>query len=212
MMKTRDAINQLPKAPSSDPSNEIATLLHNFVRDLARHVDGVPDENGLLQMIRPHQEQFRRKVRWIRPNFVPFKRRYARTKTISKPVFLSSEEGVDAVENILDPETPPESEKEITMGRESLNGLICVDEMFQRAYKWIPITCLPALVDHPQTVHGCRNYLATTPLLFSKLTSRLSPKDGMAPPISSVVLFTTPCIIKCRNSQMNTWVPLGKGG
>ena len=126
-------MNKLPRAPSSDPSNEIANLLYNFVRDLAKHVEGVPDENGLLQMIRPHQERFRREVRRTAPDFIPFERRYAFTKTISKPEFLSSEE--DAEDSLDEPGTPPEREEELP------DGIICVDEVLQRAYEWVHSAC-----------------------------------------------------------------------
>ena len=144
MTKTKDAVNKLPKAPSSDPSNEIANLLHNFVRDLARHVEGVPDENGLLQLIRPHQERFRREVRRTAPAFLPFERRYAGTKTIPKPEFLSSEEDIEDI--LEEPETPPPEGEEnifrfVGSRRGLLDGMICVDEVLQRASEWVYITC-----------------------------------------------------------------------
>ncbi|KAF5374644.1 hypothetical protein D9615_008939 [Tricholomella constricta] len=91
IIATRDALNSLPKAPSADPQNEIASLLHGFVRDLARHVEGVPEE-GLLQDIRPAQETFRRAVRITAPDFQPFEKRYKGAKRIEKAQFLSSEE------------------------------------------------------------------------------------------------------------------------
>jgi len=199
MVKTRDSINKLPKAPSSDPSNEIANLLFRFVRDLARHVGGVPDENGLLQMIRPHQERFRRKVRQTAPDFVPFERRYAGTKKISTPEFLSSEEAIGEI--LEEPETPPECEEEVTFGSfgsrpGSLDGMICVDEVLQRAYEWVHLACFNPISstndDRPSTVHGRGNYLGTIPSLFNKLTSRPSPRDGKPPHTSSVAPFTRP--------------------
>ncbi|KAG5642512.1 hypothetical protein DXG03_002613 [Asterophora parasitica] len=92
ILATRDALNSFPKAPSADPQNEIASLLHAFVRDLAKHVDGVP-EDGLLQAIRPAQEKFRRAVRVTAPDFQPFEKRYQKKKRIGKAKFLSNEEG-----------------------------------------------------------------------------------------------------------------------
>ncbi|KAG5337798.1 hypothetical protein C0989_008853 [Termitomyces sp. Mn162] len=92
IIATRDALQNLPKPPSSDPRNEIASLLHVFVQDLARHINGVP-EAGLLQTIRPAQEQFRRAIRVTAPDFQPFERRHAKKKKINKAEFLLSEEG-----------------------------------------------------------------------------------------------------------------------
>ncbi|GLB38018.1 putative TRAFAC class dynamin-like GTPase superfamily, dynamin Fzo YdjA family protein [Lyophyllum shimeji] len=89
---TRDALNALPKPPSSDPQNEVANLLHKFVRDLSKHVEGVPEE-GLLQSIRPAQERFRRAVRATAPDFQPFEKRHAKKKRIGKANFLQSEDG-----------------------------------------------------------------------------------------------------------------------
>ncbi|KNZ72243.1 Interferon-induced GTP-binding protein Mx [Termitomyces sp. J132] len=82
IIATRNALHNLPKPPSSDPRNEIASLLHAFVRDLARHVEGVP-EDGLLQAIRPTQEQFRRTIRMTAPDFQPFEKR---TSSISQDI------------------------------------------------------------------------------------------------------------------------------
>ncbi|KAG6883980.1 hypothetical protein C0993_002309 [Termitomyces sp. T159_Od127] len=92
VLTARDALQRLPKPPSSDPRNEIANLLHIFVRDLAKHVEGVP-ENGLLQVIRPAQDDFRRAIRTTAPDFQPFERRFSRKKKIDKAKFLLSEEG-----------------------------------------------------------------------------------------------------------------------
>ncbi|KAG5642230.1 hypothetical protein DXG03_003375 [Asterophora parasitica] len=93
IINSRGALNCLPTAPSTDPQNEIASLLHGFVRNLARHVDGVP-EDGLLQDIRPAQEAFRRAVRDTAPRFQPFEKRHHR-KRIGRAKFLSNEEGHD---------------------------------------------------------------------------------------------------------------------
>ncbi|KAG6810925.1 hypothetical protein H0H92_009760 [Tricholoma furcatifolium] len=89
---TRESINNLPKPPSRDPRNEISTLLHNFVRDLAKRVTGTPTD-GLLQAIRPEQDSFRRSIRATAPDFQPFEKRYRRKKKIGRARFLVGEEG-----------------------------------------------------------------------------------------------------------------------
>ncbi|KAG6825067.1 hypothetical protein H0H92_004951 [Tricholoma furcatifolium] len=94
---TRESIRNLPKPPSGDPRNEISTLLHNFVRDLAKHVAGTPTD-GLLQAIRPAQENFRRSIRATAPDFQPFESRYRNTKKVGTADFLVGEEGHD-IEN-----------------------------------------------------------------------------------------------------------------
>lgn len=104
ILATRETLEKLPKAPSADPSNEIANLLHGFVRDLARNVEGVPDEDGLLQLIRPSQESFRRAVRATAPQFQPFERRYAGRKKIEAAKFLISEDGGETFEELSETE------------------------------------------------------------------------------------------------------------
>ena len=50
-------LNTLLKAPSSDPLNKICTLIHSFTVDLACHIEGISDHDGLLQVIHPAQEK-----------------------------------------------------------------------------------------------------------------------------------------------------------
>ena len=58
IIRARD-LNSLPKLPSDDPRGENSSLLHTSTSDLAQEIQGVSDENGLLQAIRPAQEKFR---------------------------------------------------------------------------------------------------------------------------------------------------------
>lgn len=134
-ISTRDALNTLPKPPSSDPQNEVASLLHQFVRDLAKHVEGVPEE-GLLQAIRPAQERFRRAVRATAPEFQPFEKRHAKKKRIGKANFLRSEEGhedfaspdIGEHESELSASSSSESGDVVLTGKE-----IYIDEVLERA-------------------------------------------------------------------------------
>ncbi|KAI3605474.1 hypothetical protein WG66_005886 [Moniliophthora roreri] len=45
---------------------------NNLVEPVGRHVEGTPNELGLLQVIRPFQENFRKDIRNTAPKFLPF--------------------------------------------------------------------------------------------------------------------------------------------
>ncbi|KAF9047682.1 P-loop containing nucleoside triphosphate hydrolase protein [Panaeolus papilionaceus] len=101
MQDTQTRLSRLPREPASDPRSAICTLLHEFMSDLKRHIEGVPDDPdadehsglGLIQTIRPVQERFRRAIRDTAPNFRPFERRHAKERHLGKALFLRSEEG-----------------------------------------------------------------------------------------------------------------------
>jgi hypothetical protein len=93
MINARLVLSKLPKESSKDPRNEISNLLHGFVTHLSKHMEGVPDEDGLIQSIRPVQEKFRSAIRQTAPEFCPFERRYAGSKTFPRETFLTNEEG-----------------------------------------------------------------------------------------------------------------------
>jgi hypothetical protein len=86
-----DELRKLPKAPSDDPSLEIITMLHEFANDLSKHVEGIPDETGLLQLVRPHQNQFRLSIRKTAPNFRPYERKYRHDRHLKSSTFLHNE-------------------------------------------------------------------------------------------------------------------------
>ncbi len=83
--------------------------------DVSKHVEGIPDEEGILQMIRPAQEQFKRDIRGTVPQFRPFERRVAGSEILSAPSFLSNEED------------------EVMEEGEDDDHCICVDEVYTRA-------------------------------------------------------------------------------
>ncbi|KAJ7107917.1 P-loop containing nucleoside triphosphate hydrolase protein [Mycena epipterygia] len=97
IQKTRVSLQQLPKPPSSDPVGEIATLLHVFVGELHKILEGVPRADGLLQVICPAQERFRRDIRNTAPDFRPFEEsieeRLDAEPEFPDPPFLSNEDG-----------------------------------------------------------------------------------------------------------------------
>ncbi|KAF9807180.1 hypothetical protein IEO21_08339 [Rhodonia placenta] len=73
LQKTEDSLRQLPKPPSTDTFAEILHLISEFCRDLDKHLEGTPGENGLLQVMNPLKEKFRAAVRDTAPDFRPYK-------------------------------------------------------------------------------------------------------------------------------------------
>lgn len=69
MEQTQDELRQLPKPPSPDAQMEILHLVSNFVRDVSRHLEGTPQEDGLLQSIRPAEDKFKLAIRFTAPDF-----------------------------------------------------------------------------------------------------------------------------------------------
>jgi hypothetical protein len=64
-------IRDLPLPPSSEPLREILRLITDLTRAVEKQVEGVPGREGLLQRIRPQQEEFRTAIRTTAPCFVP---------------------------------------------------------------------------------------------------------------------------------------------
>lgn len=114
LRKTEKQIQDLPKPPSSDPFGEILHLIGEFTRSLARHLEGTPGSNGLIQSIRPAQIQFQRAIRATAPDFRPYARKDAQARSLPGMPFLENEEQFEA---------RPEDD-----GRE-----IFIDEVFERA-------------------------------------------------------------------------------
>ncbi|THU86328.1 hypothetical protein K435DRAFT_868411 [Dendrothele bispora CBS 962.96] len=92
---TQGQLQKLPKAPSGYPLSEITTLIVRFTSDLCRHLEGVPEKGGLPQEIRPAQVTFRKAIRGTAPNFKPFDKLDARTRTLARPDFLDNEDEAD---------------------------------------------------------------------------------------------------------------------
>ncbi|KAJ6578487.1 P-loop containing nucleoside triphosphate hydrolase protein [Mycena capillaripes] len=97
IQNTRAGLQQLPKPPSSDPVGEVASLLHQFIGELNNIIEGVYHAGGLLQTIRPAQEQFRREIRQTAPDFRPFEEPaeflMAYVEPFPDPAFLLNEDG-----------------------------------------------------------------------------------------------------------------------
>ncbi|KAJ7886796.1 P-loop containing nucleoside triphosphate hydrolase protein [Mycena olivaceomarginata] len=97
IQKTRAGLQQLPKPPSSDPVGEVVSMLHQFIAELNNIIEGVYHPEGLLQGIRPAQEQFRREIRHTAPDFRPFEEPVefltAYVEPFPDPAFLLNEDG-----------------------------------------------------------------------------------------------------------------------
>ncbi|KAI9456485.1 P-loop containing nucleoside triphosphate hydrolase protein [Boletus coccyginus] len=116
IQETDVKLRALPKAPSSDPIGEVLQVLGGFSRDLARRVEGTPEEDGLLQTIRPHQGTFKFAIRRTAPQFVPWGK--TSWKELPEAAFLANEDGDDDAEE------------------SSANGnKVYVDEVLKRAQK-----------------------------------------------------------------------------
>ncbi|KAK0471726.1 P-loop containing nucleoside triphosphate hydrolase protein, partial [Armillaria novae-zelandiae] len=76
MHRTMQQLAQLPKELSSNPVQEISTVLSEFLKDVSRHIKGVPQEGGLLQQIHLAQEKFKHDIRDTGPDFRPYKRKH----------------------------------------------------------------------------------------------------------------------------------------
>lgn len=124
----RESLRKLPREPSQQPVNEVATLLHEFVADLSRHIGGVPDQQGLIQSIRPAQERFRREIRSTAPRFRPYEKKLANSRIMPRTAFLDHED-VDTSESDGD-----DSLLSVSSGkRKRCSDVVFADEVFQRA-------------------------------------------------------------------------------
>jgi hypothetical protein len=99
-------------------------MLHGFVSDLTKRVEGVPDEDGLIQSIRPAQERFRRAIRVTAPEFKPFEKRYADSKKLNRADFLVNEDGHEEIGS-------DDEAVELSSTREP----IYIDEVMERAHQ-----------------------------------------------------------------------------
>jgi hypothetical protein len=140
---TRGLLSALPKAPSSDPLNEICTLIHSFTVDLSLHVEGVPNHDGLLQTIRPAQEKFRKSIRMTAPNFRPFESSLKEQRHLGRASFLANEEAEDEAGEASDNEgnqkidlfSFPKKAKSIKSRK------IYIDEVMEKADQYVSRPC-----------------------------------------------------------------------
>ena len=119
--------------------------MHEFGVALLRHVDGIPDTDGLIQSIRPAQGRFRQAIRATAPNFRPFERKHAKTHHLGRATFLDTEEANpcdgESSDTELEGGTVPDEDAYIPP-RESgsvanRNHKIYIDEVLERANKYV---------------------------------------------------------------------------
>ena len=91
ILKVQKSLQRLPSAPSSEPLNDISGLLSNFCRDIAKHIDGIAQSDGLLQRIYPLQKTFRKSILKTAPPFSPHERLKSVKKT-TRPEFVIFED------------------------------------------------------------------------------------------------------------------------
>jgi hypothetical protein len=126
---TQGLLAQLPREPSEQPVNEVATLLHEFVADVAKNITGIPDENGLIQSIRPPQERFRTEIRATAPKFRSYEKKFAGRRSMPRAEFLDIEDD-DYSE---DEDDQPVAKGTVTGKRKRRSSVVYVDEVFERA-------------------------------------------------------------------------------
>lgn len=68
--RTNIELHVPPSPPSSESLREIQRLIADLTRAVENQVKGVPESDGLLQQIRPEQEEFRTAIRSTAPCFV----------------------------------------------------------------------------------------------------------------------------------------------
>ncbi|KAH8088967.1 P-loop containing nucleoside triphosphate hydrolase protein [Cristinia sonorae] len=93
---TEETLRKLPKPPSPDALGEVLHIVSEFSRDLSKHLEGTPSEQGLLQAIRPALETFKVAIRSTAPRFIPRTGSWTPTASPTSditPDFLSNEEG-----------------------------------------------------------------------------------------------------------------------
>ena len=95
MLRTTEAqLGELPQEPSKDPVGEVYAIIGKLSSALSQYVEGTPGADGLLQAIRPKQQDFKEAVRNTAPDFRPFEKTDDDlvTESLTVPEFLSNEE------------------------------------------------------------------------------------------------------------------------
>ncbi|TFY61378.1 hypothetical protein EVJ58_g4548 [Rhodofomes roseus] len=88
---TEIQLGELPKEASKDPVGEVYNLIGKFSSALTQYVEGTPGADGLLQTIRPKQQDFKDAIRKTAPDFRPFEQG-DNGSGLTVPEFLSNEE------------------------------------------------------------------------------------------------------------------------
>jgi hypothetical protein len=192
------------------------------MNDVSRHVEGVPDEDGLLQAIRPAQERFRRGIRGTAPKFRPFERKYRGERRLAPAVFLSYEEGEGGAEEEdgEDGEQGPQVQEGGGEGRKRKHGdvvghdVIYIDEVYERAHRLVflyPFFFPCSLLTRVTTEHARESCRATTPLSCKLPLSMASSRNGASLLLSCARLFMRRLWNIVRSSLRLILESLGRG-
>jgi hypothetical protein len=112
--RTTRELSRLPNPPSSEAVGEMMRLINTFVRSVEHLVDGVPDEDGLIQALRGPQTEFKKAIRNTAPDFRPTS---SEISTIPSPPRFLVDEDTEWEDQPIDD-----------------SGAIYVDEVMRRAY------------------------------------------------------------------------------
>ncbi|KZT04830.1 uncharacterized protein LAESUDRAFT_813931 [Laetiporus sulphureus 93-53] len=106
LQQTEAQLKELPGEPSKDPVGEVYKLIGRFSKGLSSYLEGTPGPTGLLQLIRPNQQDFRKAIRSTAPDFRPYERPADGSEPEAgvSPDFLANEEM---------PYTPPTAKQAI---------------------------------------------------------------------------------------------------
>lgn len=85
-MRTRDQLGFLSTAPPKGPPHEAANLITDS--NSIAWIEGIPDEEGVSQLIRVLLRGFRRVIRRTAPDFRPFSKLQEQGKPLPRPEFL----------------------------------------------------------------------------------------------------------------------------
>jgi hypothetical protein len=91
--ETSKGLQSLPQEISGDPSATVLNLVMDFHRDVNAHVEGIPEDDGLIQQLRAAQDRFRKTIKASTPEFRPYKRQDEDGKTPMPVIsFLDAED------------------------------------------------------------------------------------------------------------------------
>ncbi|KAI6010935.1 P-loop containing nucleoside triphosphate hydrolase protein [Pisolithus orientalis] len=108
ILQVQSELGELPPEPSSNPVGEIHRVLNGFTKEVSECLKGTPDENGVVQTIRTHFENFKREIYSTAPSFMPWERKDAhRHPRLPVIKFLSNEENVGRGDESDDDEHGP---------------------------------------------------------------------------------------------------------
>ncbi|TFY58340.1 hypothetical protein EVG20_g8188 [Dentipellis fragilis] len=116
---TQRELDVLPPSPSHEPIGELMRLVGAFTRGVEKHVVGTPVAEGLLQALRPMQQEFFEAIRSTVPEFAPWERCQVtgrNIRTIAGPAFLKGEAEDLSVWDV-----------------EVDEDVMCIDEVMERA-------------------------------------------------------------------------------